>query len=544
MRVIRHRLLAAAVALALPMSAVGTAQAEAPDQAAGQAPIVRTDHGMVRGSTAGGVDKFLGVPFAAPPLGERRFAAPAPAARWDGVRQATSYGPACAQLPSGNGPWSDAEDCLYANVFRPAGARGRLPVLFFIYGGGLQNGGAQQYDGAKLAAENHMVVVTANYRLNVFGLLALAKSGGGSGLGGDYSLLDQQAALRWTRANASAFGGDPRAVTIGGESAGAMSVCAHLAAPGSAGLFRAAIMQSGSCVTSPLAQAEPAGADFARSVGCTDPAAMVACLRAKPATELLDASANTQFGLVSGGGPLPTAPADAVATGRIQRVPMIFGANHDEGRTFALGFGDNTPASYRDFVTDTFGARAPEVFKRYPLSDFSGPYAPTYAIAAILTDSGQIADIGGCPTLTLARRFSAATRVHMYQFDDRHFPGLTPGTPPGYDWGAPHAGELAYLFPSFDNGTPITPYFTAAQRRLADDMSHYWGSFVRRTTPDTRSPRLARWPALPSGTMLSLRPGGRSTPISLSEYRAQHKCDFWDALPLAHPRKAVANALF
>ncbi|RMI36711.1 carboxylesterase [Actinomadura harenae] len=507
------------------MSAVGAAQAEA---AADQAPIVRTDHGAVRGATVGGVDEFLGVPFAAPPLGDRRFAAPAPAPRWDGVRQATSYGPACAQLASGNGPRSDAEDCLYANVFRPAGAHGRLPVLFFIYGGGFQNGGAQQYDGAKLAADNHVVVVTANYRLNVFGLLALARSGGGGGLGGDYSLLDQQAALRWTRANAAAFGGDPRAVTVGGESAGGVSVCAHLAAPGSAGLFRAAIMQSGSCVSTPRAEAEPAGAAFARTVGCTDPAAMVACLRAKPAAELLDASADTDLGLVNGGDPLPTAPADAVASGRVQRVPMIFGVNHDEGRTFALDW-DDTPASYRDFVTGSFGARAPEVFRRYPLSAYSGPYAPTYAIAAILTDSGLIADIGGCPTLRLARRFSAVTRVRMYQFDDRKFPGLTPGTPPGYVWGAPHAGELAYLFPSFDNGTPITPYFTAAQRRLADDMSHYWGSFVRRTTPNAPGRRLARWPALASGAMLSLRPGGRSTPISLAEYRAQHQCDFWDA---------------
>ncbi|MDL4772990.1 carboxylesterase/lipase family protein [Actinomadura xylanilytica] len=521
---VRYRLLAAAVALVLPILAVPAAQADS----AGPAPVVRTDHGFVRGTTVDGVDTFLGIPFAAPPIGDRRFAAPVPASRWNGVRQTAAYGPACAQLPSGNGPRSQAEDCLYANVFRPAGARGRLPVLFYLYGGGLQNGGAQQYDGAKLAADNNVIVVTANYRLNVFGLLALAGSGG-DGLGGDYALLDQQAALRWTRANAAGFGGDPRAVTIGGESAGAISVCAHLAAPGSAGLFRAAIMESGSCVSAPLPEAEPAGAAFARSVGCTDPATVVACLRAKPAGDLLDASARTNFGLVSGGSPLPTAPADAVAKGHIQRVPMIFGANHDEGRTFALGFGDNTPAFYEGFVAATFGARAPEVFKRYPLSDYSGPYAPTYALAAILTDAGLVAGIGGCPTLALARRFSALTRVHMYQFDDRDFPGLTPGKPPGYDWGAPHAGELPYLFPSFDNGTPIAPLFTAAQRRLADDMSHYWGSFVRRTTPDASHLRPAPWPALPSGAMLSLRPGGKSTPISLADYRAQHQCDFWDA---------------
>jgi para-nitrobenzyl esterase len=534
---IGHRLLAAVVSLALPVLAVPAAEAST----SARAPVVRTDHGVVRGKTVDGVDKFLGIPFAAPPVGNRRFAPPAPAARWHGVRKTVSYGPACPQLPSGNGPRSEAEDCLYANVFRPAGAHGRLPVLFFIYGGGLQNGGAQQYDGAKLAADNHIVVVTANYRLNVFGLLTLPGPGGdhaqpgpGGGhsrpaLGGNYALLDQQAALRWTRANAAAFGGDPRAVTIGGESAGGFSVCAHLAAPGSAGLFRAAISESGSCPSTPLAQAEPSGTAFAQSVGCTDPATAVACLRAKPVGQLLDASARTQLGFVSGGPSLPVPPADAVATGHIQRVPTIFGVNHDEGRTFALGFVGYTPAQYVTFVNSTFGKRAPEVLKRYPLSDYSGQYAPAYAIAAILTDAGLVYGIGGCPSLRLARQLSTDTRVYMYQFDDRHFPGLTPGKPPGYDWGAPHAGELPYIFPSFDNGTPIFPLFTAAQRRLADDMSHYWGTFVRYGTPNSPFNHLAPWPALPWNSLLSLRPGGRSTPISVAAYRAQHKCDFWDA---------------
>ncbi|GAA4623503.1 carboxylesterase/lipase family protein [Actinoallomurus vinaceus] len=511
---------AMAVLSALPTA---TPQATAASRAD---PIVRTDKGVVRGTTVEGVDKFLGIPFAAPPVGDRRLAPPAPAPRWHDVRPATAYGPACAQLPSGNGPRSDAEDCLYANVFRPSGARrhGRLPVLFYIYGGGLQNGGAQQYDGAKIAADNDVIVVTANYRLNVFGLLTLP------GLSGDYALLDQQAALRWTRANAAAFGGDPDAVTVGGESAGAISVCAHLTAPGSAGLFRGAILQSGGCGTTPLDQARTSGTAFARSVGCTDPATMVACLRAKPAAELLDASATTNLTLVSGGDVLPVPPADAVAAGRFAHVPVITGATRDEGRTFALGFVGTTAEQYEAWVRGTFGTRADEVLRHYPVSAYTGPYAPVYAVAAILTDAGLVGGIGGCPNLSLAGRLSARTRTYLYQFDDRGFPGLTPGRPAGYEWGAPHAGDLPYLFPSFDNGTPITPYFTAAQHRLADDMSHYWGAFVRRGAPAPRQP-LAYWPTLRSQTLLDLRPGGHSTRISVAEYRTQHQCDFWDAAP-------------
>src|SRR4051794_20311615 len=163
-----HPIRAVLIAFALLFLPVTAARADTSHGA----PTVTTDKGVLQGSSVDGVDKFLGIPFAAPPVGNGRFAPPAPAARWHGVRQTTAFSPACAQLPSGNGPRSEAEDCLYANVFRPSGAQhGRLPVLFYIYGGGLQNGGAQQYDGAKIAADNNVVVVTANYRLNVFGLL-------------------------------------------------------------------------------------------------------------------------------------------------------------------------------------------------------------------------------------------------------------------------------------------------------------------------------------------------------------------------------------
>src|SRR5690242_12298599 len=193
--------------------------------------VVRTDKGKVRGFTADGADKFLGIPYAAPPVGARRWRPPAPAASWHGVHDATSYGSRCPQTVSSNGPGSENEDCLYLNVFRPAGHRRRhVPVLVMIHGGGLVNGAGDQHDGALIARTDGVVVVSFNYRLGVFGFLALPGLSGEAPdhASGDYGVLDQQAAIRWVHRNIAAFGGDPRRVTIDGESAGGWSVCAQL----------------------------------------------------------------------------------------------------------------------------------------------------------------------------------------------------------------------------------------------------------------------------------------------------------------------------
>jgi para-nitrobenzyl esterase len=236
--------------------------------------VVTTDRGAVRGvlSADGRVADFLGVAYAAPPVGALRWRPPQPVAAWTGVRAADHYGPVCAQPASGDGPGSIREDCLYINVQRPAlgNTRQRLPVYLYIHGGGLTTGAGSRFNMAKIVRETGVIGVTFNYRLGVFGFLAHPRLTSQWGESGNYGFLDQQAALRWLRRNIAAFGGDPSRVTLGGESAGGWSVCAHLVSPGSRGLFAQAMIQSGSCQTETRDQADAVGTGFAANVGCPD----------------------------------------------------------------------------------------------------------------------------------------------------------------------------------------------------------------------------------------------------------------------------------
>ncbi|MFC0438878.1 carboxylesterase/lipase family protein [Kutzneria buriramensis] len=497
--------------------------AAAPDH---PAPVARVETGLLRGSDTAGVDSFLGIPYAAPPVGQLRWRPPQPATSWPGVREATAYGNRCAAAASGNGPRSETEDCLFLNVQRPSFVHSgqKAPVYFWIHGGGLQNGSSDQHDGSLIASRTGAVVVTINYRLGAFGFLAHpGLTAEGAGQSGDYGLLDQQAALRWVQRNIAAFGGDPRQVTIGGESAGGWSVCAHLTAPGSRGLFRAAMIQSGSCYSQTLTQAETSGTSAAQALGCTDPATAVACLRAIPASRLVDTQVGAEF--VHGVPALPQAPDLAVHTGNFARVPVVVGANRDEGRTFALGFLGQTREAYEAFVRAAFPDRADTVLARYPWPADSDRFTAAYQAGAIYTDAGLVARVGGCPDRDLVHTFARYTRTYAYEFDHRDGPGLTPI--PGYVWGAGHAAELAYLWPSFDNGTPIAPTFNAAERRLARDMVDAWGAFVR----DGR-PGAAGWTAWPSfngsDQVMSLRTGG-STLVSDHAIGAEHNCDLWNS---------------
>jgi carboxylesterase type B len=251
--------------------------------------VVDTDKGAVRGHTADGVIKFLGIPYAAPPVGNLRWKPPAPAHHWKGIRNATKVGSRCSQLESSYGPRVDAEDCLYLNIYRPRNADESsdesedLPVLFMIHGGAFAIGSGDQHDGALISRTDKIIVVSINYRLGVFGFLSLPSLSAEAPdrSSGNYGMLDWLAALRWTHRNIAAFGGDPENVTIAGESAGGIAVCATLASPLARELFSRAVIQSGSCDSRTLADSHAAGAGLAASLGCTIPARAAACMRSK-----------------------------------------------------------------------------------------------------------------------------------------------------------------------------------------------------------------------------------------------------------------------
>jgi para-nitrobenzyl esterase len=494
---------------------------------------VATNAGEVFGRTTGLVDQFLGMPYAAPPVGRLRWKPPQPVRPWAGIRSALSYGSRCAQLPSTNGPRFDTENCLTINVYAPAviPAGGRLPVLFMINGGDLENGAGDQHDGSLLAQQAQMIAVSFNYRLGPFGFLTLpGLTAAGSAVNGNFGLLDMEAALRWVRRNIAAFGGDPGAVAIDGESAGAGAVCALLASPPAAGLFSRAILQSGGCVSEPAAIARQNALALAARAGCSVPAIAASCLRGKPEATVLNASAGYGPQFVFGGPELPLSPAQAVASGRFTKVPIMIGTNRDEGRPLAAAAAFWTQQQYVQFVTSTFGAAlAPKVIKEYPLSDFPPPYQIAYALAAELTDSGVIEGIGGCSEQNLAQQFVGdGTPTFFYEFGDRNAPPLSNDIPSGYQDGAGHAEELAYMWPSFTNGLSFYAELTGAQLHLSRQMIAYWGAFARNGSPAAFFQ--PSWHSFGSQVLMSLQPGGRSHEIFGINFALEHHCAFWNTV--------------
>ncbi|HYG06240.1 MAG TPA: carboxylesterase family protein [Stenotrophomonas sp.] len=319
-------------------------------------PDVRADEqvtiegGRVQGRRSDGVLVFKGIPYAAPPVGALRWRAPQPVPSWQGVREARAYGPDCMQKPfaTDDAPLTTdpAEDCLYANVWRPADASAPLPVLVWIHGGGFVNGGASppSYAGKALARQG-VLVFSFNYRLGRFGTFAhpqLGRAGADAGQLGNYGFMDQIAALQWLQRNIAAFGGDPTNVTVMGESAGVMSVHALLTSPLARGLFHKAVILSGGqpAARGTLAEAERAGLRFAQSQGIAgdDPQAIVK-LRALPAEAIvgdlnlatLDAStAAGSYTFPFADGRVAVDMASAYRDGRFAHVPLMVGATADD----------------------------------------------------------------------------------------------------------------------------------------------------------------------------------------------------------------------
>ncbi|MFZ3566407.1 carboxylesterase/lipase family protein [Streptomyces sp. BH097] len=502
-----------------------------PASAAPRSMTVPTDKGAVAGASSDEVDRFQGIPYAAPPVGAKRWQPPAPAASWTGTRSATSPGPRCMQPGDGSGDSGPgmSEDCLYLNVYTPAHRTGRpLPVMFWIHGGGFSTGSGDAYDGSQIAEANNVVVVSINYRLGAFGFLdlpGLSERGAGN-----YGLLDQQAALRWTQRNIGAFGGDAGRVTIAGESAGGHSVCAQLASPSARGLFSGAIIQSGGCPSYTPEQAVARGKKYATATGCSaDPdSADLSCLRSKSAGELQSAAKDFTGDLVttplptSGTPELPVAPLEAARTGRTANVPLLIGQTRNEVRAWALPFANATKEQYERAVRIEFGDEANAVLARYPFSAYGDSNTGAYAFGALWGDSSVFLGLGGCQyqklTDGLARR---QPRTYFYEFDDPHPPTGQPST--GFDPGASHASELSYLFPS-----ETSKLLTDEQRQLSGEMVRYWGSFVKHGNPAT--PGIADWPSYRAGKFMSLLPGGESRALKTGVYEARHQCAFWNSI--------------
>ncbi|WCN81343.1 carboxylesterase/lipase family protein [Micromonospora sp. LH3U1] len=521
-----------AVALLAPAMAIGPAAA-ADDRRS--AAVVRTDQGALRGSVAADHRSFHGIPYARPPLGALRWAPPQPGPIWTDIRDATRPGDACAQLQGlpMDRP-SESENCLYLNVTTPrTSARTPRPVLVWLHGGDFRFGSGDVYGGQRLAAGGDVIVVTVNYRLGALGFLAhpaLSRSGESTG---NFGLQDQQAALRWVRRNAAAFGGDPGNVTLFGQSAGATSVCAQLAAPGSVGLFHRAIMQSNSCANPVQTRAEAveAAGEFARRVGCTDPAVVASCLRGRDPARLIETAgypgAGVDLGPAVDGRTLPVNPADALATGRLHPVPVLTGMNRDESRLVVWGMergGLNCPEppepgqepescpltddQYRDQVRAMFGDRAQEVLTRYPRDD-ARPASET--LAAVLTDHDYAE-----PVYSAALAFARRVPTFVYEFADEDAPFFTEGPEPTFRSGAYHCAELPYLF-TVDYAEALTP----AQRRLSDDMVRTWSDFARTGRAD--------WPRLRSAApYVRVFAGGGGS--GTTDFAASHSYDFWRSL--------------
>ena len=497
--------------------------------------LVTIADGQLQGAIDGGSRRFLGIPFARPPVGELRWKAPVANDPWDGVRDATAFSGSCAQLASLQGKASENEDCLYLNVWTPEPApEGPLPVMVWFHGGGNEAGstadnvpldvGGLFYDGRALAERYGVVVVTTNYRLGPLGFFYHPDLAAEDSPEGNQGILDQRRALEWVQGNIDAFGGDPGNVTIFGESAGSFDVCFHVASPGSAGLFHRAISESGGCTTRMDTRADrDAGVTaFVDAMGCTGARDVLACLRDKPVADLLTlapidglppeplpggdgyqgGTPRWGFGPLVDGVVIPDQPSALFDAGQIAKVPYILGSNTDEGTLFHVGaMPVTTEQEFLDALTRRFGAAlAPMILAMYPVADFATPEA---ALERVTGDSSLV-----CTTHDSARRAAAAgSSVWMYNFD-------LPIPIPAFAFlGATHGAEIAFVFDSVNGDEQAT---------VGEPMRGYWTRLAR--TGDPNGDRALEWPAFTGDTDVRMNFAPELGVVT--DFRAP-ECAFW-----------------
>ena len=478
----QRRSMACTVLLAL-LCATGTLAMSA------QSDVVATDKGKVQGSVQGGVLSFKGVPFAAPPVGALRWRAPQPIAAWQGIRPAKDFGPDCMQLPfpSDAAPLgvSPSEDCLYVNVWRPATAAKKLPVMVWIYGGGFVNGGSSPsiYDGKHFAADG-IVFVSFNYRIGRFGFFAhpaLSKEHPEEAHG-NYGYMDQIAALKWVQRNIAAFGGDAGNVTIFGESAGGGSVLTMLTSPQAKGLFERAIVESGGGRSTLMGQRyldkdspsgmpslEKIGVNFAAHEGITDTGkAGLDALRALPAEKIVDGmnmasmgqAAQTYGGPILDGEIVRESPQTAIEAGRWAKVPVMIGAN-----SLDIGFPSGRTI---DELFAPFGAKAEEA---------KAIYNPDHSDNVMLVGMRIAADQMMVEPSRFVARAVSAEKIPAYEYRFSYVAQSLRDKLPG----APHATEIPYVFLTVD--AAYKDKLAAQDEDLSKKAHAYWVNFVKSGNP-------------------------------------------------------------
>ncbi|MBI4803710.1 MAG: carboxylesterase family protein [Desulfovibrio sp.] len=495
--------------------------------------VVLLDSGPVRGKVEGGIREFLGIPYAAPPVGELRWKPPQAVAAWTTVRNATAFGPACPQ----SGPLEPgcAEDCLSLNVWTPARKAGdKLPVMVWIHGGGFNFGATSQseYHGRNLAGKG-VVVVTVNYRLGPLGFFVHPQLAAESGkaVAGNYGLLDQIEALQWVRRNIAAFGGDPDQVTIFGQSAGSRSVSLLTLSPLAKGLFCRAIAQSGGPIIGSeylnpffdgnMPNVSRMGETLGDRLGCPQGVDALSCMRAKPASEVIKA-ADCSTGLfdeglffapVFDGWVVPSDVRTAFSPGAPHDVPMIVGSTGDEGTVYLRGEKDLSLAKYQAFLNARFGQDTAEALAMFPAKDDRDVYQ---AINRFITVA-----VNAQPARLMARTLAEGnSKAFLYRFTRR------PNTAKARELAAFHGVDLAYVFGNMADSEG----YTAADRELSRQVMAYWVNFAK--TGDPNGPGLPAWPAYDARSDSNLN---FADTVQAEQHLYQRECDFIDKVSRFRP---------
>jgi para-nitrobenzyl esterase len=565
-------LLLTALAAMLLISCSGSSSSNGPTVA----PVVQTPLGPVQGLVRNGANEYRGMPYALAPTGNLRWALPQPVtAAWSSVFQAYNFGPACPQKARfGVTEASDNEDCLSINVSVPGDIKAgeKLPVLFWIHGGAFVGGSSNLYRLDKLAREGRLIVVSANYRLGALGFMPNSAFAS-NGYNGNYGLEDQRLAMKWVQDNIESFGGDKTNVTIAGESAGAGSICMHLASPDQLvsqsqvkvkDLFQKAITQSAGCMQ-PLPTVIEGEAKASASIqAALCPASknptnadVLACMRLQPVAQLLDqqqayadshSTDVTAFSPVIGDRTVPLSFKDAAAADKLVNVPMIMGGTKSELVLYAGYFwqsgqqinASTIPEWLAAFYKDPAPAGGIAAITSYPayaglLSSDSNVVAETYG--QVLSDYNPSLGINNCLYLrssdVILNTPSRNKPIYQFEFADAAAPvcgvGIADPCPP-FPMGPVHSSELNYLFPNLSNNSKINaPDLAPASQQLANQMVAYWTSFAY-----TGSPEVTGLPNWPQYTGKTVPFGGASVmlldPNNVKAYNSdiQHNCSaFW-----------------